>query len=339
MAFGARDYRMIPGALSNMIAEDCRAFLDLSGQLGSAVAIDPAALLHRDIALQPPTHWSANRHCRLVETADSWIAVNLARQEDRDTVSAWLECAAEPDPWRFVIELARIRTSADLLDRAILLGLPVAIVGETAAAETPIAKSVRSLQKPFPEMSVIDLSALWAGPLCAGLLAEAGMVVTKVEDPARPDPTRHATPEHHHRLNRCKRQVRVKLTDALLLDAVAEADILVTSARSHALARLGFTPDALFARNPALIWIAITAHGFYEPHAMRVGFGDDCAAAGGLVRWNAGRPYFLGDALADPLTGLRAAHLALCHLVSGQSGLLDVSLAGSAANFSSRARL
>ncbi|EUA43140.1 hypothetical protein I552_7881 [Mycobacterium xenopi 3993] len=38
----------------------------------------------------------------------------------------------------------------------------------------------------FGDLLVADLSSLWAGPLCAQLLARAGAVVVKVESPARP---------------------------------------------------------------------------------------------------------------------------------------------------------
>ena len=75
--------------------------------------------------------------------------------------------------------------------------------------------------------------------------------------------------------------------------------------------------------------MAITAHGFAGPGATRVGFGDDCAAAGGLVRWEDGAPRFLGDALADPLTGLEAALAVL----AGQRGLVDMAMARVAAHY------
>ena len=193
--------------------------------------------------------------------------------------------------------------------------------------------------KSVAEMVVLDLSALWAGPLCGALLALAGMAVTKIEDPARPDPTPLATPQHSRRLNAGKMSIRMAISDPALLDLIGKADVLITSARPHALERLGLTPDAVFQRNPRLIWVAITAHGFSGPAAMRVGFGDDCAAAGGLVGWNAGRPQFLGDALADPLTGLRAAHHVFERLAAGRSGLIDAALAGTAADFAKLAGL
>ena len=64
----------------------------------------------------------------------------------------------------------------------------------------------------------------------------------------------------------------------------------------------------------------------------RVGFGDDTAAAGGLVRWTArGQPRFAGDALSDPVTGLAAALGALQGLAAGGGVLVDAAMAKAAA--------
>jgi CoA-transferase family III len=339
MGLGSRDRRVIPTALADVIADEARAVTKLAKALGTDIAIDPVQLLRRDIALQPPTHWSPNRHCQLIETSDGWIAVNLAREDDRDAVPAWLECDAKAEPWDTVVDMAKQRTAADLIERAILLGMPVAAVGETPSSRKLPPTAIGTPRKRFSDMAVVDLSALWAGPYCGALLAEAGMAVTKFEDPNRPDPTRNSTPEHHRRINGGKRSVSISMSDPALLDRIANADVLITNARPHALARLGLTPDELFARNPGLIWVAITAHGFTGPNAMRVGFGDDCAAAGGLVSWNDRKPSFLGDALADPLTGLRAARRVLEHVAAGQSGLIDVALATTASDFAQQAGL
>ena len=102
--------------------------------------------------------------------------------------------------------------------------------------------------------------------------------------------------------------------------------------RPRAFAGLGLSPDEVFKTNPALTWLAITGYGWSGEAAARVAFGDDAAAAGGLVRWTRnGAPGFLGDALADPVTGLAAAIGALSGLASGGGVLVDVSLACSAA--------
>ena len=109
------------------------------------------------------------------------------------------------------------------------------------------------------------------------------------------------------------------------------ADILITGARPRGLASLGLEPAAVFAANPGLVWVAVSGYGFTGPAAERVAFGDDAAAAGGLVRWTpGGAPRFLGDALADPVTGLAAAVGALKGLDEGGGVLVDVALARSA---------
>lgn len=292
--------------------------------------VDMATLLRRDagLGLRPPGPVSPNGHCRLVRAADGWLAVNLARADDHDTVPAWLETEPDGDAWSQVERVLPGWSVADALDRARLLHLPVAGVGETRATWP-------DLRLRWPGTGricrVVDLSALWAGPLAGGLLAAAGATVTKVESPGRPDPTSARTPQLDHWLNGRKQRRTMALADPALRDLIADSDVLITSARPRALVRAGLTPAALFMRNPHLLWIAITAHGWTGPGAERVGFGDDCAAAGGLLAWDGPTPRFLGDALADPCTGLIAAVAALETAKAGHAGLLDVSLAASAA--------
>lgn len=294
------------------------------------IIFDPHVALsrHQDIALREPDLRSPNQHCRLIPCRDGWIAVSLAREDDRDLVPAWTGADFGEDPWEAVTQSAADRAAIEMVTRGVALHLPVARVGE-AKSPPPAALKVGGNK----DGAIIDLSALWAGPYCGGLLAEAGFDVVKIENADRPDPTATHTPNLDARLNGRKQRLDLPLTSTELGDRIAAARVLITSARPHALARLGIAEDRIFSLNPGLLWIAITAHGWRGEAAMRVGFGDDCAAAGGLVRREAGEPHFLGDALADPLTGLAAATLALAALDAGQSGLLDVPLAGTAAGF------
>ena len=294
------------------------------------INFDPRRALSRadDLALGDPGLWSPNRHCRLVPCRDGWIAVSLARDDDRDLVPAWTGAGFGDDPWEAAVQGAAHRPAAEMADAAILLHMPVARVGETAPlALQTLAEGGRK------DGMVLDLSALWAGPYCGALLAEAGHEVVKVESPTRPDPTPLHTPRLDARLNGRKRRLSMALDTDELRALIGDARVLITSGRPHALAKLGLDEASVFAINPGLLWIAITAHGWRGEAAMRVGFGDDCAAAGGLVRREGDAPHFLGDALADPLTGLMAATLALEALDAGQCGLLDVSLARTAASF------
>ena len=53
----------------------------------------------------------------------------------------------------------------------------------------------------------------------------------------------------------------------------------------------------------------VTGYGTEPGSADRVAFGDDAAAAGGLVVWDERGPCFCADAVADPVTGLATAEL------------------------------
>lgn len=303
-------------------------------------------LLSRDApgGLAEPGLISANRHCRLLPCRDGWVALNLARPDDIDLVPALTGFAEAP--W---ISVARYAAGVDALefrDRAIMLQLPVAIPGEAMPLDlAPIESKV--------PRRVLDLSALWAGPLCAGLLGRMGAHVLRIDSIGRPDPTPQGSPRLDALINQGKQRLALDLRTGdgrkRLLDEVAQCDVLVTSARPAALARLGLEPDSL----THLTWVAITAHGFAGPGALRVGFGDDCAVAGGLIdgvprfvgALSAERvprfigaslaervPRFIGDALADPLTGLEAARAVL----AGRSGLIDMAMARLAASYAAQ---
>jgi crotonobetainyl-CoA:carnitine CoA-transferase CaiB-like acyl-CoA transferase len=183
---------------------------------------------------------------------------------------------------------------------------------------------------------VIDLSALWAGPLCGGLLAAAGARVIKVECIGRPDTIRRSSPVFFDLLNAHKESLALDFTRPLdrarLRSLIARADVVISSARPRAFERLELVPESLVAEHAGLTWVAITAHGWSGPRRNWVGFGDDAAAAGGLVTFATdGSPMFAGDALADPLTGIAAAAGALQGIARGGGVLIDASLAATAA--------
>jgi CoA-transferase family III len=287
-----------------------------------------ASLFERDFLLgKAGRQVSPNGSCELFAAADGWIALNLARDDDRAALPALVEGDAAD-----LANLLAAKPTAHWRERGILLNLPLALVGEAVARLPALISALPAPVRSLPETRVLDLSTLWAGPLCAGLLAAAGAQVTRLNNPARPDPSAQSTPLLHARLNGQKAEVEAVLTADWLAEQLARTDVVVTSARPLALARLGLD-EGVFDRHPDLLWVAITAHGWTGEAARRVGFGDDCAAAGGLVAWVEGAPHFAGDALADPLTGLCAAAAAMEALAAGQAGLIDAALAPTAAYF------
>jgi crotonobetainyl-CoA:carnitine CoA-transferase CaiB-like acyl-CoA transferase len=281
--------------------------------------------------------------CHLMRCADGWIAVNLARAEDLELVPAWLgesfafDSAVPGDPAAAIRAAVRSRETAPLMERAYLLGLPIA---EAARQVTPPATAVRVALRgrtravsPERPPRVVDLSCLWAGPLAAHLLSLSGAHVIKVESTRRPDGARRGPPAFYDLLNAGKESVSVDFDTPegrrALATLISSADVVIESSRPRALAALGIDAATLVAREPGLVWVSITGYGRREPESARVAFGDDAGAAAGLAMALAGpsgTPVFCGDAIADPLAGVHAAAAALAAWQTGDGMLIDVAL-------------
>jgi hypothetical protein len=270
--------------------------------------------------------------------------LTLARDADVELLPAWLETAITDEPWRAVTGAVVDRVSRELVARAVLLGLPVAALGERprpsvagngALAGLPLrATCVNGQRAPasIQDLVVVDLSALWAGPLCASVLAAAGATVLKVEAVRRPDGARRGPEAFFRLLNAGKRSVRLDLAREhgrrRLRALLADADVVVESSRPRALEHMDIDARRHLGAQRTRVWISITGHGRSGAGSNRVAFGDDAAVAGGLVAWEDGEPRFCADAVADPATGLVAAAGSLAALEQGGSWLLDVAMAG-----------
>ena len=198
---------------------------------------------------------------------------------------------------------------------------------------------------------VVDLSSMWAGPLCARLLGLAGADVIKVESASRPDGGRAGERRFFDWLHAGHRSVvldfRAEAGRRALAALLATADVVIEASRPRALAQLGLAPEMIPHRD-GQVWLSITGYGRGDGDgdvalAERVAFGDDAAVAGGLVGWagdgwgvggwGVGEPVFCADAIADPLTGLCGA-LAVARSVAGGGGqLIDLAMRDVAAGF------
>jgi hypothetical protein len=266
--------------------------------------------------------------CRIMPTADSWIALNLARPSDIDIANAWLDDARldADDPWGRVASAVATVPTAELLARAAGLGLALGALEEIDASQPfmitgPGASRVRGAPL------VVDLSSLWAGPLCTNLLAADGARVVNVSSAERPDAMRVGSPSFFDLLHMGQEHVVLAFTEPTgqralrrLLDV---ADVVVEASRPRALQQLGF--DALEYVDAGTTWVSITGYGRSEPE--RVGFGDDVGVAAGIVAGRDDAPLFCADAIADPIAGLHAAVAALGVLANGGGRLIDVSMA------------
>jgi hypothetical protein len=301
----------------------------LQGTAGSALVTERA----RYLGLKNPSQISANGSCRIMCTSTGWIALNLAREDDWTLLPAWLRGKASNYDWDIIAELICNRTGAELVERGRLMGLPVAELNSCSGShwyDVSIKGKFTDSQRPSP--LVIDLSSLWAGPLCSHLLLQAGARVITVESVRRPDTTRDRSPEFHNLLNSGKKNVMLDLSDktsvATLVKLLQKADIVIEGSRPRALRQLGIDAEKIVKQTPGLTWVGISGYGRKEPQANWVAFGDDAAVAAGAVDLVDGRPAFIGDALSDPLTGIHAAIAAWSGWQSNRSSLIDISLTG-----------
>lgn len=301
---------------------------------GAALLGERAAIsgLHRNGRVSP------GGGCRLLRASDGWIAVSLVRDSDWACVPAWLECGATDD-WNDVAALVATHRSAGLVERARLLGLAACASPARPPASAPWCAV--SLHGPpaaagsgvWSPPRVVDLSSLWAGPLCSHLLLELGARVVKVESRARPDGARNGPEAFHDLLNAGKRSVSLDFADAAgiarLQELIDWADVVIEASRPRALRQLGIVAEDCIARRRGLTWVSITGYGRDEPQGLWTAFGDDAGVAAGLselLQVVTGQPLICGDAIADPLTGLHAALAAVASHRSGGGRLVSLAL-------------
>ncbi len=279
-----------------------------------------------------PGRVSSGGGCAIVQARNGTVALNLSRPEDLEMLPALFKVDTVSDVGEHMAKVS----AADVVAQGRLLGLAIAQFDEEppspACAITALG-DVKSARVSEPR--VVDLSSLWAGPLAARLLRLSGAQVIKVETANRPDGMRAGDPEFYDRLNEGKGKRSIDLKHELgreeLLALIAKADIVIEAARPRALLQLGIDADALVRAQPGLVWVSITGHGILGEAANWIGFGDDCGVAAGLSRAlhdMTGNTGFVGDAIADPLTGIYAARRVLELLEMGQGARVVVSMSG-----------
>lgn len=312
------------------LATDAKA---LAGLKGSQLLTERAALmgLSRNGRIAP------GGSCRLLDAADGRIAVNLARDEDWSMLPAWLEASgvhAAAGDWDALTPVIAEKPAGLLVERGRMMGLAVAaecLPPETGHWFELTATGPKASVQAAP--LVVDLSTLWAGPLCGHLLQKLGARVIKLESASRPDGARAGNTEFYDLLNEGKQSLTLALDSATgrtqLLKLIAQADIVIESARPRGLRHMGIVAEELVAVRPGLTWISITGYGRDAACCDWVGFGDDAAVAAGLsglMREVAGESMFVGDAIADPLTGMHAALAAWHSHIHGGGQLLSLAL-------------
>jgi hypothetical protein len=179
-------------------------------------------------------------------------------------------------------------------------------------------------------VTIVDMTAMWAGPLCTRLLADWGASVVTVEPDLRPDGVR-LSPAQFAVLDHGKRRVpwdlRRSSDRAAFEAAIGDADVLVESFSPRVLPGLGYPPDVMHRLNRRLTIVEIRAFPSTSPEATWVAYGRGVHAASGLgIVGGAPAPSLL--AYPDPLAGLVAFGTVLAALGGPGGAVEEVSLAG-----------
>ena len=200
---------------------------------------------------------------------------------------------------------------------------------------------------PLADIKVIELGVWVAGPAAAGIMADWGADVVKVE-PSTGDPQRSVfgavgvnseLPVPPFEVdNRGKRSVVLDLRTAehveVLHELLADADVLVTNMRQAALQRLGFGHAVVCDRHPHLVYGAITGYGLDGDDADRAGYDTGAFwARSGLAHTMVPpgeMPPSLRSGTGDHFTGMTLVAGVMAKLVersnTGSGGLVSTSL-------------
>ncbi len=178
---------------------------------------------------------------------------------------------------------------------------------------------------------VVEMGLWVAGPAAAGILADWGAEVIKIEqiegDPMRKlfgalSGSKEERCPPFDLYNRGKKSIALDVNDpaglALVQRLLATTDVFITNMRPQFLQRVGLDPDTLLAQQPKLIYASLTAYGLEGPDRDAPGF--DMAAFSGRSGMAeratppGGAPPILPGGLGDNVTAMA--------LVSGIAGAL-----------------
>ena len=181
---------------------------------------------------------------------------------------------------------------------------------------------------PLQGVRVLDLSRVFAGPLCGMVLADFGAEVIKVEHPGRGDDTRDwgmrigkTETTYYNSMNRNKRSITVDLQTPegvkIIHDLLPQCDVVVQNFKTGGAEKLGLGYEQLKAIKPDLIYCSVAGYDSSGPEAKRPGYDMVIQGESGLMALNGEAntpPLKFGVAVVDLMTGMYAAQAVLAAL-------------------------
>ena len=197
---------------------------------------------------------------------------------------------------------------------------------------------------PLDGVRVLDLSRVFAGPLCGQVLADLGAEVIKVEHPGRGDDTRDwgmrigkTETTYYNSINRNKRSITLDLQSPeglkIVHELLPQCDVVIHNFKTGGAEKLGLGYEQLKAIKPDLIYCAVAGYDTSGPEAKRPGYDLVIQGETGLMALNgeAGTPPLkFGVAVVDLMTGMYAGQAVLAALFqrsrTGRGRLIEMAL-------------
>ncbi|MEO0411255.1 MAG: CoA transferase [Pseudomonadota bacterium] len=190
---------------------------------------------------------------------------------------------------------------------------------------------------PLSGITIVDLSTSVSGPFAAGMLAEYGARVIKVEAPEMLDAarmtgtSRRGVTAMFATINRGKEAVVLDLKTDNGKDALwrvlSAADVLLQNFRPGALAKLGFGWETVHRRCPRLIYASITGFGDTGPLANARVYDPIIQVASGIadsqINPISGGPMLYQGILCDKVTALHMTQAITAALFARERGMAD----------------
>lgn len=198
-------------------------------------------------------------------------------------------------------------------------------IGDAPPRERPAS------DRPLSDVRVADMTRVLAGPTCGRTLAAHGADVLRIASPYLPSVEPYVVETGHG-----KRNAFADLHDpqdhALLLEVLAQADVVCQSYRPGALDRRGLGAAALADLAPGCVYVSIDCYGHVGPWANRAGWEQLAQTVSGLAiaEGSDAGPRLIPAAATDYTTGYLAAAGALAALAlqmhEGGTWAVEVSL-------------
>ncbi len=184
---------------------------------------------------------------------------------------------------------------------------------------------------PLSGVTVVELTAYWAGPLAARLLADLGANVIKVEGPSHPDPVRTQMPKDGiyreedkwergwwNGFNVGKRSLALELGTSLgrelILKLIARADVVFENLSRKVVESFGLDWAQLRQVSDTVSLVSSSAFGRTGPFRHYIAFGVNLEPMSGTSEFAGypdGPPELVASNVSDPMAALASAGVVL----------------------------